>query len=309
MNIHRSIDAFPYTSKEIFLTLGVFDGLHLGHQKIIADIITKSKLKSNRTSVLISFYPHPKNVLYNIKVKYLTTLKEKKKLCQHLGLDHLIIQPFNKNLSLISYSNFIKYLYSKMKIKYFIMGYDNCIGKNREGTYHNIKKIMTDINNSTVHYMNPITINNINVKSSYIKRVLLKGDLLSANEFLGYNYMISGRVIKGSGLGFKLGFPTANLRISYYKFLPVSGVYAVIIIIDKVKYKGMLNIGYRPTISTNSIKRIEVHVFNFQKSLYYKFLYIHLVQFIRKEYKFSSTNLLSIQLSLDKKNIQQLFKL
>lgn len=305
MKVYRSINFFPNISEKIFFTLGVFDGLHLGHQKLISYITRYSCFNKNNVSVLLSFFPHPKNILLNKDIKYLTTIKEKIFLCKRLGINHLIIHPFDKFFSNFTYDSFINYLLHKINIKYFIIGYDSCLGKDRRGTFKKLKIILNNYN-CYIKKIPALKFGNFIIKSSYIKHLLLNGKLDMVNKMLGYYYVISGIVIKGNSLGSKIGFPTANVQVPHFKLLPITGVYAVIILINNKKYYGMLNIGYSPTVNVG-IKRIEVHIFNFNKSLYNKFIYIHLVKYIRKEYKFKNIRFLLNQLYLDQKVILDFF--
>lgn len=305
MEIYESIDFFSSYSKNI-ITLGVFDGVHYGHRKIIKRLNKIAKDNKNM-STLISFYPHPLDVLYpNIKLKYLTIYEERIFLLKKTGIQNLIIHPFNKNIANINFEVFVKnILIDKLNMKYLILGYDNNIGKNKKGTYKELKKISKKYQFG-IEKISAVKINAKIISSTAIRKSISLGELSWANKALGYPYIISGKVIQGNQLGSKIGFPTANIQINKKKLLPIKGVYAVKIQRRQKIYKGMLNIGTRPTFNGIDIK-VEVHLLNFYKMIYGEILYIFLYKYIRQEKKFNNITQLKIQLEKDKLYIQQFF--
>lgn len=306
MKIYLSINDFYPHSNTIF-TLGVFDGVHTGHCKLIERLNQKA-LETQSSSVLLSFTPHPKEIISscNINLKYLTTINEKIRLLELTGLQHFILQPFTKNFSNIKSKNFIRnFLLKQCKMKYLIVGYDNYIGKNRDGSYEELKKLSL-IYKFNIERFNCYKINNKVISSSSIRQSLLSGNLFTVNQNLGYPYIISGKIIPGNQLGSKLGFPTANIQVNKKKLLPVKGVYAVRINIHKKQYIGMLNIGTRPTIGGLNI-RIEVHLLDFSEIIYDEIIYIFLIYYIRAEQKFNTLTNLKAQLKKDEKIVRNLF--
>lgn len=305
VEVYRSIDLFTSISNTV-ITIGVFDGVHYGHQTII-NSLNKRAQERNNMSVLISFDPHPIDVFQpHLNFKYLTILEERILLLKNTGLQNLIFHPFNKHFANIPFQEFVKsYLLNQLKMKYLIVGYDNCIGKNQMGCYKELKKISNkyefEIEKcSILKYQSTI------ISSTYIRKALLLGNLLWANKALGYPYIISGKVIKGDKLGSELGFPTANILVSQKKLIPKNGVYAVKVQINYKIYIGMLNIGVRPTFGGKNL-RIEVHILDFNEEIYNKKIYLFLIKYIRNEKKFDTILKLKEQLEIDQKKIKSIF--
>ncbi|AGW85852.1 bifunctional riboflavin kinase/FAD synthetase ribF [Blattabacterium sp. (Nauphoeta cinerea)] len=250
MKIYSLIDEFSSLHPCVF-TLGIFDGVHVGHKKIIRNLIFRSQKKY--CSVLLTFYPHPKKILsYDKKFYYLNTLSERIYHLKKTGIEHLIIHPFTLDFSKLKTQDFLeKILHPKYKIKQIITGYDSHIGKNRDNFYEELKKLSHRIK---VYQISPYKLRKKIVSSTNIRKSLLSGNLQWANQALGYFYTLSGNVIKGKGIGKMINFPTANLQIDSEKLIPKKGVYAVKINYLNNIYLGMLNIGINPTIEKENKK-------------------------------------------------------
>lgn len=308
MQIIRDLKDFIET-KPIVLTQGTFDGVHLGHQKILKRVVDKAKEEGGK-SVLLTFYPHPRLVLYpeDNELKLITTIDEKARLLDRFGLDYMIILPFTKEFSRIPPYNFIKdILVEKIGLKTMIIGYDHRFGKNREGSINEIEQY-ADTFGYDVEQIPEEDINNCIISSTRIRKALLIGDLDEANSFLGRDFSITGSVVDGQKQGKKLGFPTANIQISdTFKIIPKMGVYAVRIHFDGKRFNGMLNIGTRPTFKLDKMS-IEVHIFDFSDEIYGQEIEILFVKRWRDERKFDSLNALKAQLTKDREEITAYFK-
>jgi riboflavin kinase/FMN adenylyltransferase len=294
------------STKKTIVTIGTFDGVHIGHQKIISQLLNASKNK-NETSVLLTFFPHPRMVLQkDSNIKLINTIDEKINLLEKIGLEELIIHPFNREFSRLTALEFVRdILVHKLNISKLIIGYDHHFGKNREGNFEQLLEYggMFDFEVEEIPAQN---INDISVSSSKIRTALIDGDIERANKYLDYNFMLSGKVVAGNNLGSKINFPTANIHIEQdYKLIPKNGVYIVKSIILSVAYFGMLNIGNRPTIDGKQ-QTIEVHFFNFDKNIYEENIQIELLKFIRDEEKFESIEALKNQLVEDEITIKNI---
>jgi riboflavin kinase/FMN adenylyltransferase len=298
MKIYRSIEDYTEDKRSV-VTIGTFDGIHLGHQKILSRLINSSKNK-NLNSVVLTFFPHPRIILnkYN-EVKMIDTLDEKIIHLNEIGIDSLIIHPFDKNFSLLSANQFIKdFLVEKLKIKHIIIGYDHRFGKGREASVTDLKNYANDYN-FTVEEIKAQEIEKITISSTKIRNSINQGDIKTTKKYLGRYFMMTGKVVKGDGLGKKINYPTANIFIEEtYKIIPKDGVYLVETKIKDKLFNGMMNIGHRPTIGTN-VKSIEVHLFNFNKDIYNQVISIKMISKIRDEIKFSSIQALKDQLVKD----------
>lgn len=305
MKVTHDYSQFSSTKKTI-VTIGTFDGVHIGHQKIISQLLNASKNK-NETSVLLTFFPHPRMVLQkDSNIKLINTIDEKINLLEKIGLEELIIHPFNREFSRLTALEFVRdILVHKLNISKLIIGYDHHFGKNREGNFEQLLEYggMFDFEVEEIPAQN---INDISVSSSKIRNALIDGDIERANKYLDYNFMLSGKVVAGNNLGSKINFPTANIHIEQdYKLIPKNGVYIVKSIILSVAYFGMLNIGNRPTIDGKQ-QTIEVHFFNFDKNIYEENIQIELLKFIRDEEKFESIEALKNQLVEDEITIKNI---
>ncbi|MDC9721639.1 MAG: bifunctional riboflavin kinase/FAD synthetase [Urechidicola sp.] len=295
-----------FSKKKTIITIGTFDGVHIGHQKIIAQLLEASK-KQNEVSVILTFFPHPRMVLQkDHEVKMINTLNEKSKLLENLGLDELIIHPFDKDFSRLTAFEFVRnVLVNQLNISKLIIGYDHHFGKNREGNFEQLQEYgtMFDFELEEIPAQN---LNNVTISSTKIRKALLNGDIEKANNYLGYHFMLTGVVVKGKSLGTKIGFPTANINIEEsYKLIPKPGAYVIKATIDTVRYNGMLNIGNRPTVEGKH-QTIEVHFFDFNDDLYGKRIQVELLKFLRDEQKFDSLDDLKMQLQKDKITAQKI---
>ena len=298
MNTIQNISNFSTTEKT-YVTIGTFDGVHFGHQKIIEKLVLEAK-KANRKSVLLTFFPHPRMVLQeDNSLELINTIEERTYLLEKTGLDYLIIHPFSVEFSRMSALAFVRdLLVNQLNISKLIIGYDHHFGKNREGNIVQLTEY-SHLYEFTVEEIPAQDIDDVSVSSTKIRTALAKGNLHTANNYLGYPFMLSGTVVNGKQLGGKIGYPTANINIKEtYKLIPKTGVYIVSSKIQGVNIYGMLNIGNRPTVGGNH-QTIEVHFFDFNANLYQQQLTIELLYFLRDEQKFDSIEHLILQLKKD----------
>ena len=305
MKIYRSINEYNEDKRSV-VTIGTFDGLHHGHQKILKRLINSSKNK-NLSSVVLTFFPHPRIILnkYN-DIKMIDTLDEKILHINKIGIDSLIIHPFDKNFSLLSANQFIKdYLVEKLKMKHIIIGYDHRFGKGREASVTDLKNYASDYD-FTVEEIQAQEIEKIAISSTKVRNSINNGDLKTTEKYLGRYFNLTGKVIKGDGLGKKIMYPTANIFVKEkYKIIPKDGVYLIKTFIKNKFYNGMMNIGHRPTIGANE-KSLEVHLFNFNKDIYGEQISVDIISKIRDEKKFSSIEALKDQLVKDENHCLKL---
>lgn len=302
MKIYRSIDQFPSDLNTV-ITIGTFDGLHQGHQFILRRLNEIAK-KQQAESVLLTFFPHPRHVLFpeDQSLKLLNTIDEKIKELERSGIQHFIIHEFTKEFSRTKSINFIRdTLVNKLNMKHMVIGYDHHFGRNREGSFDELNEL-SQLYHFELEKIPAQEAEGVTVSSTKIRKVLLQGKVQEANVLLGYNYVFSGKVVHGNKLGRTIGFPTANLELEDYKLLPKPGVYAVKLEIASVQYFGMLNIG----IETN---KIELHVFNFSQQIYGQEIYVELIKRVRDEKKFKDLNALQHQLKKDENNCKRYFKI
>ena len=288
------------STKPSVVTIGTFDGVHIGHTKIINQLTTIS-LKNNLKSILLSFFPHPKMVLQNDnELKLINTIQEKEGLLNSLNLDYLIIKKFTKEFSRLSALEFVRdILVNKLNAKHIIIGYDHHFGRNRTANIEQLKEF-GELYDFKVTEILAQDIDDIAISSTKIRKALINGEIRLANKFLGYNFFFSGDVVHGNNIGKTISFPTANIKIDApYKLVPKNGVYIVKTIIDNQITFGMMNIGYNPTFNGKQ-KSIEIHFMNFNKNIYDKTLTIEMILRIRNEIKFNSVDDLKKQLEQDK---------
>lgn len=305
MKVHRDIDHFDPIRKA-FVTTGTFDGVHLGHKVILNKIINQAK-KEGGESVLLTFYPHPRMVLFpdDNNLKLLNTQEEKIKLLEKIGLDHLIIHEFTPAFSRTTAYDFVRdLLVNKIGVYKLIIGYDHQFGRNREGSIDQLREL-TDIFNFKIEEIPAQDIDTVKISSTKIRQALLNGDIQTAESYLGYKYSIQGEVVHGNKLGRELGFKTANLKVNdKHKLIPGNGVFAVRVSIENKCFDGMMNIGRKPTIERRDENiSMEVHIFGFNEDIYTKQLNIEFYKRIRDEKKFDSLESLKDQLEKDKKNV------
>lgn len=285
---------------ETAITIGTFDGVHIGHRMILERLIL-STFDNPLKSTLLTFFPHPRIVLQkDSDIKLLNTIEEKTKILESLGLDQLIVHPFTKEFSRLSATEFVRdLLVNKLGAKKIVIGYDHRFGRNRNANIHDLITFGSTFG-FEVDEIPAQEIDEISVSSTKIRRALEEGDIKTANKFLGYQYMLTGVVKRGRGIGRQLSFPTANLFIEEaYKLIPKNGVYVVNADINGKIVSGMMNIGYNPTV--NGTKRsIEIHFFDFDQNLYDQSIQVNIMQRIRDEHKFDSVEALQKQLVKDR---------
>jgi len=300
-NLKTHYSVFDFNQlKQTIITIGTFDGVHLGHQSILKKVV-EAKENNTYESSLLTFFPHPRMVLQqDTSIKLLNTIDEKAELLDKFGIDNLIIHPFDAAFSNLSAEEFVKeILVDRLNIHKIIIGHDHRFGKNRTADIGDLisfgKKYGFEVEQINAHEIDEIAIS-----STKIRKALMEGNIKLANQFLGYSYFISGKVIEGKKIGRTLGFPTANIQINEsYKLLPKNGVYIVFSEINDIPYFGMMNIGNNPTIGENE-QSIEVHYFDMSENIYNKKLKISILEHIRDERKFNSLSDLQAQLEKDK---------
>lgn len=283
------------------VTIGTFDGVHSGHQQIIAQLTEEAHAIGGET-VIITFHPHPRKIVAHKEVFVLNTLQEKTELLREKGIDHLVVVPFDEQFASQGAHEYVEhFLWQKFHPHTVIIGYDHRFGHGRQGDYH----LLEDFGKQLGFLVKEIpehVLNNITVSSTKIREALLNSDIATANNYLGYDYFFEGTVVEGNKLGRTLGYPTANLQIeTSEKLIPGNGVYAVIAAVEQSTYKAMMNIGVRPTVDGKK-RVIEVNLFDFNQDLYGKTLRVYLKQYLRGEVKFNGLEELKNQLSIDKES-------
>ena len=290
------------------ITIGTFDGVHVGHKLILERLINDARI-NDRVSAVLTFFPHPRMVLQkDSDLKLLNTIEEKKKILEDLGLDYLIIQPFTKTFSRLSATAFVRdMLVNALHAKKVIIGYDHRFGRNRNANINDLIAFGNALD-FEVDEIPAQEIEAVAVSSTKIRNALLEGDVTTANTYLGYPYMLNGEIIRGKGLGKELGFPTANLHIEEtYKLIPKNGVYVVQSSLKNKIVYGMMNIGTNPTVDGQH-QSIEVHFFDFDHDLYHQHIQVNILHWIREEHKFNSLEELKAQLKKDKETARILIK-
>lgn len=305
MRVFYSLDNLPTFNKTVF-TQGTFDGVHIGHQEILNQLLIE-KQKNGGETMVMTFWPHPRLTLNpsDNSIKLLQTLDERIEKLSKCGIDNLIVLPFDKQFSQIEAKDFItKILIEKLNISTCVFGYDHRFGKERKGDITLLKKYADEYNFKVIE-INAQIINDVSVSSTKIREALKDGDIKTANQFLGSEYTITGEVVDGRKIGRTIGFPTANILIKDSdKLLPKQGVYVVKSIINNQTVYGMLNIGTNPTFQNSELK-IEVHFFNFKADLYHQTLTISILKWLREEKKFENIEVLALSLQLDKQNASE----
>jgi len=296
-----SLDIKDYkNSSSTVVTVGTFDGIHLGHRELISTVLNISK-SENLKSIVLTFNPHPKIVLNNNpQISLLTTQKEKIEILNSFEIDFLITQQFTEDFSRLSPLEFVRdILVNKLNAKHIVIGYDHHFGRNRDANSNQLSEFskLLDFKVTEVQAFN---VNGVSISSTKIRNLISQGNIKSVNAYLGYDYILTGDVIKGFGRGKSLGFPTANIVVDRFKKKPSIGVYFIYSVIDNKIIYGMMNIGKNPTFSDKG-HSIEVHFFDYNSNLYGKELNVRLLNKIREEIKFESPKELSSQLEIDKK--------
>ena len=309
MEVYSSIDKISHHIISSTLTIGTFDGMHLGHQELINKLV-KLSLKNNNQSVIITFHPNPYIVINNRKQAdyHIISKADKHKILDKLGIDVLFEIDFNSTISKLKAEYFLKqFIITPFKPKDIIIGYDHHFGYKKEGDGQFLTNNKNKYNYK-LHIISAFQKDKCTISSSIIRDFITKGDILKANNFLGRNYQIEGKVIKGDRIGRSISFPTANISISSIsQLIPSNGVYLIKTYINGLEYSGMCNIGFRPTLSKGKDRRIEVHLFNYEKfNLYSQFIKIEFVDYIRSEIKFNNKEELKDQLIKDKEHCKNL---
>lgn len=284
--------------KPLVLSIGMFDGVHKGHQSILKELKTIAQNKNLETGIL-TFWPHPRLVLNpNDDLKLLNTLSEKSDLLEQFGVQNLFLKTFDEGFRNLSGEDFIKQvLVDQLNVKHLVVGYDHTFGKNRSGNY----KLLEDLSESygfEVEEMNALNIHNHIVSSTKIRKALTEGNIEEANQLLGYDYPLSGKVVHGKKLGRTIGFPTANIEVDEHKLLPKKGAYIVNVLVDNIEYKGMLSIGTNPTVNGENLS-VEVNILDFNEDIYDKEITVKFKSFLHDEIKFESLEKLIDRLKED----------
>lgn len=308
MKIHSSLNTLNATRP--IVTIGMFDGVHLGHRHLIAELVAKAK-SENGESVVVTFWPHPRIVLGRDtdSLRFITTQEEKTRMLSELGVNHLLLLPFTLELAALSADEFVdRILVQSIGVHHLLMGFNHRFGKGRSNQYEDYEKLALK-HGFSISRSTPVTVGGLKCSSTSIRNALLQGDIELGNKLLGYLFQISGRVIGGNRLGRTIGYPTANVELGdNTKIIPVHGVYACHVHTEGRLYDGMLNIGVRPTVSGGSSKSsIEVHILDFNHDIYSEVIDIQLVKYIRSEQKFSSLEALKAQLNKDEETVRNLF--
>ncbi len=285
--------------EKTFVTIGTFDGVHFGHQRILEKLVSDAK-RAGKKSILLTFFPHPRMVLQkDSSLELINTIEERKNLLAKTGLDYLIIHPFSKEFSRLTALAFVRdILVNQFNVSKLCLGYDHHFGKNREGNITQLQEY-SKLYDFDIEEIPAQDIDDVSVSSTKIRKALAEGNVKTANTYLGYPFMLNGNVVNGKQLGGKIGFPTANIDVEEaYKLIPKTGVYVVRSTIkDEIIY-GMMNIGKRPTVDGKH-QTIEVHFFDFNQDLYEQSLTVELLYFLRDEHKFDSVEHLISQLQKD----------
>jgi riboflavin kinase/FMN adenylyltransferase len=299
MRVYHNLEEIPRFNG-LVLTQGTFDGVHLGHVKVLENVVNKART-SGMESMLLTFFPHPRLVLYpnDNDLRMLSSLDEKINQVENCGIDHMLILPFTSEVASLSPLDFVRgVLVDKLNVSTIIVGYDHRFGKNREGSFADLVQY-GEMLNFRVKEIPAGEIDHIAVSSTRIRKALLSGDLSQANQLLGHAYTLSGKVVHGRKLGRTLGFPTANIEIEdSHKLIPATGVYAVRAHLPSGVYGGAMNIGFNPTIPGKGFS-IEAHLFGFSEDIYEIAIRFEVVSYLRKEYTFDNLEDLKLQIAQD----------
>jgi riboflavin kinase/FMN adenylyltransferase len=308
LKIYNQLSEFKKLDHAV-VTIGTFDGVHYGHQKIIKRLCELARATGGE-SVILTFFPHPRLIIdpENQDLKMINTIKEKAQILADLGVDHLIITPFTRDFSNLNPEEYIQnVLVETIGTKHLIVGYDHRFGKDRKGGMPELEVCAKKFDYN-IEVIDEQDINDVAVSSTKIRQALLSGDVALAAKYLGYHFSLQGRVIKGDKIGRTIGFPTANLFVEEsYKLIPSDGIYAVTVDMEGGSYKGMAYIGQRPTIN-GMTRNIEVNIFDFNKEIYGQDIKMSFLEFLRHDVKFTGLEALKEQLKQDKEDTLNFFK-
>jgi riboflavin kinase/FMN adenylyltransferase len=301
-NIAEYSDAMGLT-----MSLGMFDGVHKGHQEIIKKLKKHSETHQLE-SALLTFWPHPRKVLQpEVEIKLLNTLEEKLQLLERFGIQKIFLQEFNDDFRNLSGEDFVKQiLLDKLHMKHIVIGYDHHFGKNKSGNFELLEKMASE-NNFVVEETKAVLVNELAVSSTKIRNALSEGDIITANEFLGYHYPVSGTVVGGKKIGRTIGYPTANIDVDPIKLLPKNGAYIVDVELNGQMHKGMLSIGTNPTVNGTK-KTTEVYILDFDQDIYGENITVYFRDYLHDEIKFESLEKLIERLDEDKQLTINFFK-
>ncbi len=310
MQVHSNLESLP-SFRNAIITIGTFDGVHLGHQQIISQLKEEAH-NQNGESIIITFHPHPRKIVSSVPgdIKLLTTLEEKIQLLTQAGIDHLIVVPFDNKFSNQSADEYVTdFLYRNFTPHTLIIGYDHRFGKGRKGDYHLLEKYGEELG-FIVKEIPEHILNEVTVSSTRIRTALLEHNIDTANKFLGYNYFFEGTVVEGNKIGRTIGYPTANLHIeSEEKLIPADGIYSVTVAIDNGQWatdkKGMMYIGNRPVVEGKH-RTIEVNIFDFDEDIYGSILKVKMHNYLRGDVPLHGLDELKAQLAKDKQDCLQL---
>ncbi|WP_226805286.1 bifunctional riboflavin kinase/FAD synthetase [Agriterribacter humi] len=299
LQIHHNISKLPAFNNAV-VTIGTFDGVHTGHKHILNQLKTEASPISGET-VIITFHPHPRKIVsHTHEVRLLSTLEEKIEILSKESIDHLVIVPFTEAFAEQTAESYIKnFLVKNINPHTIIIGYDHRFGKDRAGDYLMLEKYAEELGFSVKEIPEKV-LNEIAVSSTRIRKAIREGDIESANALLGYDYFFEAKVVEGNQLGRTIGYPTANLHVENpEKLIPGNGVYAAEIKIEEQLFKGMMNIGFRPTVDGSKMV-IEVNIFDFNRDIYHTGVKVYVKYFLRPEQKFNGLDALKAQLERDK---------
>jgi len=304
MQVHYNINQLPIFKKAI-ITIGTFDGVHIGHQQII-DAMRKESEKRTGETVIITFHPHPRKIVeQNTSLQLINTLDEKIGLLENKGIDHLVVVPFTKAFAMQTAEEYVEnFLMNKFHPETIIIGYDHHFGKDRKGNFQLLEKLSAKFNYRLIEIPKHL-LKEIAISSTKIRNAIKKGEVETANNLLGYPFFFEGKVLHGDQLGGKLGYPTANLEYTDVDKIHLGeGVYAAQVIVNKEIKNGMLSIGKRPTLN-DTIERIEINIFDFDADIYGNRLKVTVKKYIRDQIKFNSLQGLKDQMLIDKQHALQ----
>jgi len=289
-----------FSKKPLALSLGMFDGVHLGH-KYIMDELKKAGSENNLETAVLTFWPHPRFVFNpNEDLKLLNTLEEKTLLMEKYGIGSLFLKEFDEEFRNLTGEEFVRQiLIDRLNVKYLIIGYDHSFGKNKSGNFELLKKLSKELD-FEVEQMEAINIHENNISSTKIRKALLEGNIIKANEMLGYHYSLSGTVVHGKKIGRTIGYPTANIETENIKLLPKKGAYIVEVFVKNQSYKGMLSIGTNPTVNGEKLT-VEVYILGFEEEIYDENIKVKFRDFLHDEIKFEGMEKLVERLDEDKR--------